>query len=173
MTLLHNQTLSLRALEPTDLDWLYDLENDTALWLPTNTPAPFSRQILYDYLQQYTGDIYTTRQLRLAIEITADNTPVGTVDLFDLDPLNNRAEAGLYISPEHRGKGYGQAAIQLLCEYAERHLGLAQVYAFIATGNAACLAAFEACGFTRAGVLRHWIVRGPDRYDAAVVQRVF
>ena len=38
--LLSNDTVTLRALEPTDLDTLYRWENDTALWTVSDTAAP-------------------------------------------------------------------------------------------------------------------------------------
>ena len=41
--LLSNATLTLRALEPTDLDTLYRWENDTSVWVVSDTIAPYSR----------------------------------------------------------------------------------------------------------------------------------
>ena len=45
--LLSNDTITLRALEPTDLDMLYQWENDTALWVVSDTIAPYSRKALW------------------------------------------------------------------------------------------------------------------------------
>ena len=105
--LLSNDIVTLRPLEPTDLDLLYRWENDTALWVVSDTVAPYSRKALWQYLEEYTGDIYTQRQLRLMITLTGDGTAVGTVDFLNFDPLNNRAELGLFIIDEQRGKGMG------------------------------------------------------------------
>ena len=44
MQLLSNDTIALRPLEPTDLDTLYQWENDTALWVVSDTVAPYSRE---------------------------------------------------------------------------------------------------------------------------------
>lgn len=38
--LLSNDTISLRPLEPTDLNTLYTWENDSELWAVSDTPAP-------------------------------------------------------------------------------------------------------------------------------------
>ena len=54
--LLSNHTVTLRPLEPTDLDTLYRWENDTALWMVSDTAAPYSREALWHYLKEYTGD---------------------------------------------------------------------------------------------------------------------
>ena len=73
--LLRNDILTLRALEPTDLDTLYRWENDANLWAVSDTIAPYSREALWHYLQDYTGDIYSQRQLRLMILLTDNGAP--------------------------------------------------------------------------------------------------
>lgn len=170
--LLKNDLVTLRALEPTDLDTLFQWENDTALWVVSDTVAPYSREALWNYLQQYTGDIYAQRQLRLMITLTEDGTPVGTVDFLNFDPLNNRAELGLFIAAEQRGKGLGRQALELLTTYALEHLGLRQIYVFIALDNEVCLTLFEDYGYRRAGVLQSWVKRGNTYRDVALLQMI-
>lgn len=58
------QRITLRALEPVDVDTLYRWENDTRIWEAGSTLAPFSRKQLWDYIDTYDGDIYAARQLR-------------------------------------------------------------------------------------------------------------
>lgn len=170
--MLKNDIVTLRALEPTDLDTLFQWENDTALWGVSDTVAPYSREALWNYLQQYTGDIYAQRQLRLMVTLTEDGTPVGTVDFLNFDPLNNRAELGLFIATEQRGKGLGRQALELLTAYAREHLGLRQIYVFIALDNEVCLTLFEDYGYRRAGVLQSWVKRGNTYRDVALLQMI-
>ena len=171
--LLSNDTVTLRALEPTDLDTLYRWENDTALWSVSDTAAPYSREALWNYLQQYTGDIYAQRQLRLMITLSSDGTPVGTVDFLFFDPLNNRAELGLFIADEWRGKGLGRQALERLTAYARDHIGLRQLYVFIALDNEVCLKLFEDYGYSRCGILKSWVKRGNIYRDVALLQMIF
>ena len=170
--LLSNDKVTLRALEPTDLDILYRWENDTTLWTVSDTVATYSREALWHYLENYTGDIYAQRQLRLMITLTADSTPVGTVDFLNFDPLNNRAELGLFISPEHRGNGLGRQALDLLTAYAREHIGLRQIYVFIALDNEVCLNLFEDYGYRRVGVIQSWVKRGTAYRDVALLQMI-
>lgn len=170
--LLRNDIVTLRALEPTDLDVLYRWENDTALWAVSDTIAPYSREALWSYLQQYTGDLYAQRQLRLMITLTDDGTPVGTVDFLNFDPLNNRAELGLFITSDYRCKGLGRQALERLTTYAREHLGLRQLYVFIALDNEVCLQLFESYGYHRAGVLQSWVKRGNNYRDVALLQMI-
>ena len=43
--LLKNSQLSLRAVEPEDLEILYKWENSTELWIHGNTLAPYSKLV--------------------------------------------------------------------------------------------------------------------------------
>lgn len=168
--LLNNDTIALRALEPTDLDILYKWENDTRLWVVSDTIAPYSRQVLWQYLEAYTGDIYTQRQLRLIITLKSDGSSIGTVDFLNFDPFNNRAELGLYITSEYRGKGYGRQALDCITAYARDHIGIRQLYVYISLENKTCLHLFESYGYRRVGVLEEWVKRGSTYQDVALLQ---
>jgi len=88
--------ISLRPLEPEDLDLLYIWENDVNIWKVSNTLAPFSRYILKQYIEESYKDIYESKQLRLIIQ-DEQGIPVGAVDLFDFDPYHARAGVGILI----------------------------------------------------------------------------
>ena len=171
--LLNDNTIALRALEPTDLDTLYRWENDAALWVVSDTVAPYSREALWHYLQEYTCDIYAQRQLRLMITLANEGTPVGTVDFLNFDPLNNRAELGLFIAKEYRGRGWGLHALKLITAYARDHIGLRQIYVYISIDNVVCLKLFEEFGYRRVGVIQSWVKRGNTYHDVALLQMIF
>lgn len=171
--LLKNDDIALRALEPTDLDIMYKWENDTRLWVVSDTIAPYSRQALWQYLEAYTGDIYAQRQLRLMIVLKDDDTCIGTIDFINFDPFNNRAELGLFIANEYRGKGYGRQALESLTTYARDHIGIRQLYVYIELENEVCLNLFEDFGYRRAGVLEAWVKRGNTYRDVALLQMLF
>ncbi|HAV55970.1 MAG TPA: GNAT family N-acetyltransferase, partial [Aequorivita sp.] len=46
MKTLKGEHIFLRALELSDLDFLYILENDESLWEVSNTTTPYSKYIL-------------------------------------------------------------------------------------------------------------------------------
>ena len=58
----------LRAMEPEDLDFLYNIENDRELWNVGNTNVPYSRYVLHDYIANATNDIYSDGQVRMIVE---------------------------------------------------------------------------------------------------------
>ena len=155
--------IKLRKIEPSDLPFLYQWENDASVWADGSNHNPLSQQDLRDYIASTTGDIYRDGQLRLIIEekssisnLQSSITTMGCIDLFDFDPRNRRAALGMYIAPEYRGKGVGKAALEALEDYAFNHLNLRVLYAVIATNNAACSALYRAAGYTPSTPLSAW-----------------
>ena len=171
--ILKNERIALRALEPTDLDLILRWENDTELWAVSNTLTPYSRQRVWQYLETYDGDIYASRQLRLIITVAKTGEPVGCIDLTDFDPVNNRAELGMMIAPEHRGKGYADDAIELLKVYATEWLAINQLYIIVADGFEHVARLFELHGFERTATLKKWIRTGRNYRDATLLQYLF
>lgn len=166
--------MRLRALEISDLPYLYQWENDATAWCDSETHNPLSQHLLRDYIEQSTGDIYKDGQLRLIIESQAQ-TPqtLGCMDLFDFDPRSGKAAIGMYIAQEHRGKGVGKQAVALLEEYAFRFLGLHMLYAIIATHNLPCLTLYRQAGYTESALLKHWVKNNDGTFsDAIVFQKI-
>jgi diamine N-acetyltransferase len=157
MLTLKGEHIYLRALEPTDLDFLYQLENDTSIWEISGTLRPYSKKVLRLYLENAHRDIYEVKQLRLCICNTNDQC-IGLIDVFDFDPKNRRAGIGIVIAnPENRNKGVGAEALDLLCDYAFSVLDLHQLYANILEENTNSIHLFEKLGFERIGVKKEWI----------------
>jgi len=154
---LKGKQVYLRALEPEDLDFLYQLENDTSIWEISGTLKPYSKKVLRLYLDNAHRDIYNVKQLRLCICNTQDQC-VGLIDLFDFDPKHRRAGMGIVIAkPKDRNKGIGTEAISLVCDYAFSTLDLYQLYANILEENEASIHLFEKLGFEKVGVKKGWI----------------
>ena len=163
---LQGEHIILRALEPSDLDYLYKWENDPENWFVSNTLIPFSKYVLKKYIEHSGRDIYESKQLRLMIVLKKDksdkNIPIGTVDLFDLDPYNLRAGIGILVAQkEYRRKGIASEALELMVKYAFNHLRLHQLYCNIATDNQASLKLFQNSGFLITGEKKEWL-KGKD-----------
>ncbi|MFT2007400.1 GNAT family protein [Pontibacter sp. 13R65] len=154
--LLKSAHVYLRALEPVDLDFLFDLENDTSVWQVGNTLMPYSRFVLEQYLENATQDIFTVKQLRLVI-CTHHHRAVGAIDLFDFEPQHQRAGIGIVVSGAERGKGYAAEALKVLLTYCQQILQLHQVYCSVTASNEASLHLFKKAGFTEIGVRKNWL----------------
>lgn len=153
---LQGEHIRLRALEPEDLEFLYNIENDEAIWEVSQTQTPYSKWVLKLYLENAHLDIYEAKQLRLAIQNNSDNQLVGLIDLFDFDVKNSRAGVGIVLINEERKKGYGAEAIQLIINYSFSTLQLHQLYANISSLNEASLNLFSKFGFQKIGIKKEW-----------------
>ncbi|MFV0310043.1 MAG: GNAT family N-acetyltransferase [Dysgonomonas sp.] len=163
--LLKNTHISLRAVEPEDLDQLYGWENSTALWVHGNTLAPYSKLILRQYINDALEmDIFQSRQLRLMIDLTDEKVTIGTIDLYEIDAHNRRAGIGILIDETYRKKGYASQALSLMAGYAFNFLYLHQLYAYISISNINSIRLFEKAGYKETGILKDWIQRG-DRFE--------
>ncbi|GAB1858464.1 GNAT family N-acetyltransferase [Flavobacteriaceae bacterium MHTCC 0001] len=156
MKTLKGEHINLRALEPEDLDFVLELENDECIWQLSNTQTPFSRYVIKQYLDHALKDIYEAKQLRLVI-CGKDAVALGLIDLFDFDFKNKRAGIGIIIKePENRAKGYGSEALKLLINYSFTHLGLHQLYCNISENNVASIQLFLSHGFEKIGLKKDW-----------------
>lgn len=159
------QNISLRALEPSDIDTLYIWENTPEIWRYGVSQAPVSRHQLWEYIRNYSANPIAEGQLRLLI--TSLDEKVGTVDLYDIDSRHSRAFVGIMIAPGYREKGYGRKAIEILTEYCRDTLSLRLIAATIAENNVPSLKLFAAAGFTHVATLPSWIKETGNRYVAA------
>lgn len=172
MLTLKGEHIYLRALEPDDLEFLYQLENNTAIWEISNTVAPFSKHVLKLYLDNAHRDIFDVKQLRLCI-CNLENNVVGLIDLFDFDPKNHRAGLGLVVLEEkERNKGIGAEAITLLVDYAFSALQLHQIYANVMEDNAASIHLFKKLGFHEVGAKEDWIYSNGGYKNELLFQKI-
>ncbi|MFD2726408.1 GNAT family N-acetyltransferase [Hyunsoonleella rubra] len=156
METLNGKHISLRALEPEDLEFVFELENDENIWALSNTQTPFSRYVIKQYLENALKDIYEVKQLRLVICDKKGNS-LGLIDLFDFDFKNKRAGVGIIVkNPDNRDKGHGGEALKLLVDYSFSHLGLHQLYCNISEDNKRSIQLFTNNGFIEIGLKKDW-----------------
>lgn len=172
MVTLTGKHIYLRALEPEDLHFVYEIENDMSFWILSDTQAPYSKYLIEQYLKNAQQDIFEAKQLRLAICTNDDNT-IGLIDVFDFNVKNKRAGIGILIKDEqNRNKGYGKEALQLLVNYCFDVLHLHQVYANISEKNKASLQLFEGNGFKKVGLKKDWCYDGKQFLNEYILQRI-
>ena len=169
---LKNNTLSLRAPEPEDLDILYVWENDTDVWKYGSAISPYSKYVLKQYIVDAQTDIFQSKQLRFMIQLHETQTTIGTIDLYDFDPLNSRCGVGIYIDTVWRKKGYALSALSLLENYVFNFLKVNQLYVIIPQSNQPSLQLFQSTGFTNSGILKQWISINDLYEDAIIAQKI-
>lgn len=161
----------LRALEPSDADALYEIENDPAAEESSDYMAPLSLALLREYASGYDANPFGAGQLRLIVECGGE--AAGVADLYDISLRDLTACVGIYLLPRFRGRGLGTAALRRLERQAFTRLGLQALCARVSEDNDASLRLFDSAGWRRCGVLPHWRRSGVSRRtDVALYVRL-
>jgi diamine N-acetyltransferase len=170
--MLKGKNIELRALEPSDVDLLYLWENNEELWHLSGTLTPLSRFVLEQYVMDSHQDIFTTKQLRLMIDKKTDRkvVTIGSIDLFDFDPINKRAGVGIMIIKKEQRKGNASEALELLLNYCFKTLHLHQVFCNIALDNKASFNLFKKHNFDIVGIKKEWLLMGDKWKDEYLLQ---
>jgi len=169
---LDNYRIKLRAPEPEDLEHLFEWENNTGIWIVSETTEPFSRFQLKEYISQCNRDIYTAKEQRLMIEDFEKNLCVGVIDMFQFDPFHRKAGIGILIGNQYRKNNYASEALEIYCGYAFGYLQLHQLYCEIIASNSESIHLFEKAGFRCVARLKDWRSTGTDYIDVFMYQKL-
>ena len=170
---LQTDLVKLRPLEPTDLNFLRQVENNPEFWTISQTVQPFSDYTLAQYIEQAHQDIYEAKQQRWVICDAVEGRCIGFIDLFDFDARNSRVGLGIVIAAQQdRGKQYGNDALNLMIHYVFHHLSLRQIFVNILVENTPSIGLFSKFGFELAGVKKDWIKEGNQFKNEAMYQLI-
>ena len=97
-----------------------------------------------------TGDV-----VQMIICDLANDKPLGSVYIRDIDRHHNKAEYGIFIGEaDARGRGVGTAAAKLMLRYCFEEEQLHRVYLRALSENGQAIRSYEKAGFRREGLLR-------------------
>lgn len=164
--MMNNNKINLRSLEPEDVDFLLNLENNDEYWDVSGTYIPFSRFQMEQYVLNTDNDLFKTSQLRLMVELAG--VSIGCVDFYDFDPKSRRAGVGIIIQKEYQNKGAGKQALDLMIKLAFEKLDLHNLFALVGVNNTASIKLFEALGFEQNGIKKEWVF-----VDGVYVDQIF
>ncbi|MBR6252051.1 MAG: GNAT family N-acetyltransferase [Bacteroidales bacterium] len=163
--MIEGSLVTLRAIEPSDVDYFYHLENNPELWQDGFNKHPLSRHALLDFVERsMEGDIYSLHQERLLIVSNNTQEIVGCVDAFEVNPFDLTCEIGIVVDEPFRRKGYATDAMRTMIMYLARVVGIHTIDAKVRSSNTASVALFRSCGFRECGVLPQHI-RMQDSWD--------
>ena len=109
--------ITLRAMEPEDLELIYRIENDPTFWKYGSSTVPYSHWTLRRYIESSANDLFADEQVRLVVQgknTQGERTSIGLSDLVNFCPRHHRAEISLAILPEYQGMHVGEQVVHLL-----------------------------------------------------------
>jgi len=169
---LFGKKIFLRALEPSDVELLYQWENDPEIWQISQTLTPYSKFSLKEFIDSSREDIFSAKQVRFMINLLHTKQTVGILDVFDIDFMNSRAGMGILIDKNFRNQEIGTEAIELAINYLFNTLLFHQVYCNIMNNNSISLKLFEKCGFSVCGTKKDWTKTAAGYEDVVMLQRI-
>jgi diamine N-acetyltransferase len=155
----NQENLILRAPELQDVAFLYALENDQKLWPVSTTRVPFSHLDLEQYiLSASRQEPFLAGQVRLVIDYREKNrsTPIGVIDLYELNAIHRRGGVGIVIDEKYRSRSLAGKALDQLIHYAFNLLNLHQLFCSIGKENQASLRLFQSRHFKITGERKEW-----------------
>ncbi|MFK7757193.1 MAG: GNAT family N-acetyltransferase [Flavobacteriales bacterium] len=170
MSFLRCNELFLRSIEPSDLEVLLEIENDTKEWIHSETYLPFSKSTMELYVKGE-HDLITHGQHRFMIISEKAEAAVGAIDLFNYSAIHSRAGVGVYILERHRSKRLATKALNLICEYASQVLNIELLYCSVLASNEKSLKLFASAGFINTGSRPKWSKVAGKREDVILLQR--
>ena len=144
--MLKNNEISLRSLEITDSDFLFNLENDESIWSMSGTTKEFTKTQIVDYIKNAKQDILVQDQYRFVIDF--NGKPIGCADIYDYDLLKSSAAIGIVILNNYRRRGCAKFALRKLIRYCCDSLFLKKLYCKISDKNLASIKLFTSLGFS-------------------------
>ncbi|MDP2237544.1 MAG: GNAT family N-acetyltransferase [Bacteroidales bacterium] len=155
---LRKGNVFLRAVEPSDAHQIYMWENDMLVWKVSDTIAPYSMFQIEQFILNG-GDIFANKQLRIMIDLKEGEVvrSIGSVDIYDFDPLHKRAGVGIFIEDAFRNKGFANIALELTEDYVFNTLDLHQIYCLISAENHQSKKLFEGRNYLHTGTRKDWL----------------
>lgn len=141
--MLKSDKILLRPLQLSDLDFLFEIENNKENWRYGTENKQYTKEELTDYITNAKQVITNAGQFRFVIDL--ENNPIGFIDLFDYTA--NSAGVGIIIAKKYRKKGFAKEVLKLLIDYSTNTLKIEKLHCNIQEDNFASINLFTSCGF--------------------------
>jgi len=170
--MIKGKKVYLRQVEPSDASVLLFWENNQDNWKVSGTEVPYSMFEMQQFIAN-ASNVRVNKQLRLMICDNFTDSPLGALDLFDIDFKHKRAGVGILIGQsEHRGKGLALESLLLMEEYAENQLDIINLFCGVHADNLASIGLFEKAKYKHIGTRSNWYILGGKYTDELLFQRI-
>ena len=165
--------LTVRLAAERDIpEVLIAYQDDPELHLRMGQERPPSGAELGRLSERAGADREAGRGMTLTIVAVGSDVCIGQVNVHQVDWEHLRAEVGIWVAPQARGRGLAPAALRMVATWLLRECGLERVQLLTEPDNERMLRAAAAAGFQREGVLRGFLREQGARVDVAVLSLV-
>ncbi len=155
----------LRPAERSDVPLFTTWMNDWTMSRTLGIVAPMSEAIEDQWFERAVAN-QGKDGYHFTVCLLADDRPIGTIGLFELNLRNGDAGLGISIgAADDRGKGHGSDALRALLWFGFAQLRLERIWLDVYDLNQGARRVYERVGFVHEGTLRHAIYRDGEYRD--------
>ncbi len=144
--------IRLRSLELKDATAIIQMYNYLEARRFLDDPAPLSKDDAEQWIRKTWEARKAHQNFFFAIELSKTKKLLGICGLFGVRKINRKAELMITLFEEdHRGKGHGTEALQLLLNYGFNQLNLHRIVLFTHEINQRAQKVYEKIGFKPGG----------------------
>jgi [ribosomal protein S5]-alanine N-acetyltransferase len=147
-------------------------QDDPRMHLLTGEDRPPSGAELGRAAEREALDRAAGERATLTILEPGSDTCRGQIRVYPVDWDQSRAEVGIWLAPQVRGRGLGRRALRLAGQWLLGPCGLARIELFADPDNAPMMRAAQDAGFAREGILRDYRRRRGKGVDVVVMSLI-
>lgn len=161
---LQSDRLLLRAIEPNDLDDLYAIYSDEALFRYTPGSARKTREAVGNMIGHFQRDFGKRKTIFLGICLREKPEQiVGIAEMFDYDTKVNGVTIGYRLHRAFWSRGIATEAVRMMTDYLFKEIGINRIQAFVMPDNTRSHPVLLRNGFQKEGTIRQghvWTGKG-------------
>lgn len=167
--MIKSEKIILRPFVENDLDFLFNLRNDTDIqfFLMTH-PRPNPIYKVKEWVIRKTND----PEGLFFIISDFQNLPAGFLQISKMHYINKTCELGIALSEQNRGKGYFKESVRLIEDYLYNVFSIGKVMVYVLMINEISLKAFKRMGYEQCGLLKdHYFNKGKF-YNTVMLEKI-
>ncbi len=167
--IIRGENVYLRPAERDDIPTFVRWFNDAEVLANLAMVAPMSQAgetAWFDRMLAAQG----STDYHFVICLAADDRPIGTVGLHQINFVDGHAEFGIAIGERSEwDRGHGTDATRAICDFGFGALRLERIGLLVFEGNDRARRAYEKAGFSHEGTMRRWRYSRGEHRDVHVM----
>lgn len=167
---LAGDEITLRPLQESDVDSIYQACQDPSISAFTRVPFPYDREMALEFVRgcelsnrNHTGIVFAIEKMGVF---------AGTIGLHSIQLGDHCAEIGYWVEKSQRGSGTCTAATKMLLDFSLNIMGFRRIEGLADFNNLASQRVMERAGMTRDALLRNRVTKpNGDQIDMVLFSK--
>lgn len=149
------EELTLRKIEASDLDSLFDIYSNEKLFQYSPVMLKKNKDTVANMIGHFERDFHKGKEIFLGICLNSEPKKfVGVAEMFDYSREVNMITIGYRLNDSYWGKGIAAKTVKAVTEYLFKEIGINRVQAFVMPENVKSQKVLQRNGFVEEGTIR-------------------